>query len=148
LAIALSHSAEIFLLDEPTAGLDPIVREQVLEILERLARERDACILFSSHITQDVEKIASRILFLVDGAIKLDADMKTLDERFVKLRMDDSHLRLKQANQKGVILNDRYIILKKTDATSEMLDACKRAPLLVEDVLIFLNGGVHSAPAD
>ena len=144
LAIALSHSTEIFLLDEPTAGLDPIVREQVLEILERLARERDACILFSSHITQDIEKIASRVLFLVDGTIALDADIKTLDERFVKLRMDDSHLLLKQVNQKGVILNDRYIILEKADATSEMLGLCERAPLLIEDVLIFLNGGVHS----
>ena len=70
LAIALSHSAEILLLDEPTAGLDPIVREQVLEILERLAGERDACILFSSHITQDVEKIATRALFLVNGALR------------------------------------------------------------------------------
>lgn len=148
LAIALSHSAEIFLLDEPTSGLDPIVREQVLEILERLARERDACILFSSHITQDVEKIASRILFLVDGAIVLDADMKTLDERYVKLRMGDSYLRLKQVNQKGVILNDKYIILEKADTSPEMLDICERAPLMIEDVLIFLNGGVHSAPAD
>ena len=74
--------------------------------------------------------------------------MKALDERFVKLRMDDSHLRLKQVNQKGVILNDRYIILEKTDATSEMLGLCERAPLLIEDVLIFLNGGVHSVPAD
>ena len=148
LAIALSHSAEIFLLDEPTAGLDPIVREQVLEILERLARERDACILFSSHITQDVEKIASRVLFLVDGKIALDADVKMLNERFVKLRTDDSHPRLKQIHQKGVILNDRYIILEKADATPELLSLCESAPLLTEDVLIFLNGGVHSAPAD
>ena len=148
LAIALSHSAEIFLLDEPTAGLDPIVREQVLEILERLARERGACILFSSHITQDVEKIASRVLFLVDGTIALNADMKTLDERFVKLRVDDSRLPLKRINQKGVILNDSYIILEKADATPEMLSLCERAPLLIEDVLIFLNGGVRSAPAD
>ncbi|MBR3274001.1 MAG: ABC transporter ATP-binding protein [Clostridia bacterium] len=148
LAIALSHSAEIFLLDEPTAGLDPIVREQVLEILERLAREIGACILFSSHITQDVEKIASRVLFLVDGTIALNADMKTLDERFVKLRVDDSRLPLKRINQKGVILNDSYIILEKADATPEMLSLCERAPLLIEDVLIFLNGGVRSAPAD
>lgn len=74
--------------------------------------------------------------------------MKTLDERFVKLRMDDSHLLLKQINQKGVILNDRYIILKNADATPEMLGLCERAPLLIEDVLIFLNGGVHSVPAD
>ena len=148
LAIALSHSAEIFLLDEPTAGLDPIVREQVLEILERLARERDACILFSSHITQDVEKIASRILFLVDGTIALDADIKALDERFVKLCTDDPRLHRNQISRRGVILNDRYVILEKADATPEVLNLCERAPLLIEDVLIFLNGGVHSAPVD
>lgn len=148
LAIALSHSAEILLLDEPTAGLDPIVREQVLEILERLAGERDACILFSSHITQDVEKIASRILFLVDGAIALDANAKALDERFVKLRLDDPCLRLHQIDQKGVVLNDRYIILEKTDAISDQLGLCESVPLLTEDVLIFLNGGVHRAAAD
>ena len=148
LAIALSHSAELFLLDEPTAGLDPIVREQVLEILERVSRERDACILFSSHITQDVEKIASRILFLVDGTIALDADMKTLERLFVKLRLNDALMRSEQARRKGVILNDRFIILKKADATSEELGLCERAPLRIEDVLIFLNGGVHDAPAD
>ena len=148
LVIALSHSAEVFLLDEPTAGLDPIVREQVLEILERLAREQDACILFSSHITQDVEKIASRVLFLVDGAILLDADTHTLDERFVKLRLDDSLPCLKQIGRKGVTVNDRYIILKKSDLESEELRLCERAPLRIEDVLIFLNGGVLDAPAD
>ena len=148
LTIALSHAAEIFLLDEPTSGLDPIVRAQVLEILERLARNRDACILFSTHITQDVEKIASRMLFLVDGALVLDADRKTLDERFVKLRLDDSLLRLNQVRQRGVILNDKFIILKESNAASEDFGQCERAPLLVEDVLIFLNGGVYDGPTN
>ena len=47
-----------------------------------------------------------------------------------------------------VIHPEGTLILKKTDATSEMLGLCERAPLLIEDVLIFLNGGVHSAPVD
>ena len=148
LAIALSHAAEVFLLDEPTAGLDPIVREQVLEILERLAREQDACILFSSHITQDVEKIASRILFLVEGEIKLDTDVKTLDERFVKLRLDDPLPHMEQIRRKGVVLNDKYVILKRSDAPPEDLRLCESAPLRIEDVLIFLNGGIHDDPID
>lgn len=148
LAIALSHTAEVFFLDEPTAGLDPIVREQVLEILERLAREQGACILFSSHITQDVEKIASRILFLVDGKIMLDTDMQTLDERFVKLRLNDSLPRLEQPWEKGVVLNGKYVILKRSDATPDDLRLCERSPLHIEDALIFLNGGVHDAPTD
>ena len=148
LAIALSHAAEFFLLDEPTSGLDPIIREQVLEMLARLARERDACILFSSHITQDVEKIASRVLFLVDGKLTLDADMKTLDERFVKLHLDDSFPHSDEVKRNGVILNDKFVILKRSDLASDYLELCERAPLLIEDVLIFRNGGVHDAPAD
>lgn len=148
LAIALSHSAEIFLLDEPTTGLDPIVREQVLEILERLAKEKDACILFSSHITQDVEKIASRILFLVDGTMKLDTDMNALEGKFVKLHLNDALLSLDQVMQKGVVLNNRFLILQKSDVPYEVLGICEREPLLIEDVLIFLNGGVNDAPTD
>lgn len=148
LAIALSHSAEIFILDEPTSGLDPIVREQVLEILERLAKEKDSCILFSSHITQDVEKIASRILFLVDGNMMLDIDAKALDDSFIKLRLNDSILHLEHVKKKGIILNDRFIILKKSDVENDDLSLFERAPLLIEDVLIFLNGGVYDAPAD
>lgn len=148
LAIALSRAAEVYLLDEPTAGLDPIVREQVLEILESLARERDACVLFSSHITQDVEKIASRVLFLVQGKMALEADLKALDERFVKLRLEDPGLRQVQVRQKGVALNDRFIVLEKADVPPEALATCERAPLLIEDVLIYLNGGAQDAPAD
>ncbi len=148
LAIALSHSAEIFILDEPTSGLDPIVREQVLEILERLADEKGACILFSSHITQDVEKIASRILFLVDGNMMLDIDAKALDDSFIKLYLNDSVLRLEDVKKKGIILNNKFIILKKSDVENDDLSLFERAPLLIEDVLIFLNGGVYDAPAD
>ena len=148
LAVALSHDAEIFLLDEPTSGLDPVVREQVLEILERLARERGACVLFSSHITQDVEKIATRILFLVDGAFALDTDAKALGERFVKLRLDGLSPRLDQVRRKGVVLNGGFGIMKASDAASAGLDKLERAPLRVEDVLIFLEGGVGDAPAD
>lgn len=148
LAIALSHSAEIYLLDEPTAGLDPIVREQVLEILERLARERDACTLFSSHITQDVEKIASRVLFLANGVLMLDADAKTLDERFVKLRLDDALPCQDVVKRKGVVLNDGFAILNRADVAPEILCACDSAPLRIDDVMIFLNGGVHDAPTD
>ena len=148
LAIALSHAAEVFLLDEPTAGLDPIVREQVLEILERLARERNAGILFSSHITQDVEKIASRILFLVNGVLKLDTNVRALDESFVKLCLGDSLPLSKEIRGEGVVLNDRFVILRKDDATPEMLAAHESAPLRVEDVLIYLEGGVHDVSAD
>lgn len=148
LAVALSHDAELFLLDEPTAGLDPIVREQVLEILERLARERNACVLFSSHITQDVEKIATRVLFLADGKMVMDAGLQALNERFVKLSLEGSGSRLERVGRKGIVLNDKYVVLERADVPIGTLESCENAPLLIEDVLIYLNGGVHDASAD
>ena len=148
LAIALSHSAEVFLLDEPTSGLDPIVREQVLEILEHLARERDACILFSSHITQDVEKIATRALFLVNGALRLDTEVKALDKRFVKLRLEDDLRRVDWVRRKGVVLKDRFVVLERADVPGDALVDGESEPLRIEDALIFLEGGVHDASTD
>ena len=133
-------------MDEPTSGLDPIVREQVLEILERLTQERGAGILFSTHITQDVEKIASRVLFLVNGALKLDSSPAALKERFAKLRLDRSIP--DTVRRKGIVLNDKYIILDQSNAPATALDPCQYAPLLIEDVLIYLEGGVHNASVD
>lgn len=72
LALALSHSAELLLLDEPTSGLDPISREELIEIFLSL-RDEGKTVLFSTHITSDLEKCADRILFLQKG--RLTADM-------------------------------------------------------------------------
>lgn len=69
LCLALSHSPELLLMDEPTSGLDPIVRNEILNILKEYAKETGASILFSSHITEDMEKIAEELLFMHKGKI-------------------------------------------------------------------------------
>lgn len=68
LALALSHHARLLLLDEPTSGLDPVSREELLEIFLRLAEEGVA-ILFSTHITSDLEKCADDITYIQKGKI-------------------------------------------------------------------------------
>lgn len=74
LALALSHGAELLLLDEPTSGLDPISREELIEIFLAL-REEGKTILFSTHITSDLEKCADRILFLQKGRLTADREL-------------------------------------------------------------------------
>lgn len=69
LALALSHRARLLLLDEPTSGLDPVSREELLEIFLRLAREEGVTILFSTHITGDLEKCADSITYIRKGRI-------------------------------------------------------------------------------
>ena len=69
IAIALSHHADLIIMDEPTSGLDPIFRRELLDLLFDLLQNEKKSILFSTHITSDIEKIADYITFILDGKI-------------------------------------------------------------------------------
>jgi ABC-2 type transport system ATP-binding protein len=69
LAIALSHKAELIIMDEPTAGLDPVFRRELLDILYGIIQNENVSIFFSTHITNDLEKIADYITFINEGQI-------------------------------------------------------------------------------
>lgn len=69
LALALSHGAELIIMDEPTSGLDPIVRSGLLEILQQVIQDENKAILFSTHITTDLDRIADFITFIHDGKL-------------------------------------------------------------------------------
>ena len=68
-AVALSHHAELLILDEPTSGLDPVSRDEVLDIFRETVRSGERAILFSTHITSDLDKCASNITYIHDGEI-------------------------------------------------------------------------------
>ncbi|MEI3607690.1 ABC transporter ATP-binding protein [Pseudogracilibacillus sp. SE30717A] len=78
IAVALSHDAKLLILDEATAGLDPIAREEILEILADFAKDKKRSILLSSHITSDIEKIANQLIFIKKGEIILTVGKKEL----------------------------------------------------------------------
>ncbi len=69
LAVALSHHADLIILDEPTSGLDPVFRDELLEILRELMQDETKGVLFSTHITSDLDKIADYICFIEKGNI-------------------------------------------------------------------------------
>ena len=77
MAVALSHNAELLILDEATSGLDPIVREEILDLLLDFMQDENHTILISSHILSDLEKVADYIAFINDGKILF---METKDE--------------------------------------------------------------------
>lgn len=68
-AIALSHKAELLILDEPTSGLDPVSREEVLDIFREIVKSGERAILFSTHITSDLDKCATDITYIHNGQI-------------------------------------------------------------------------------
>jgi ABC-2 type transport system ATP-binding protein len=69
LALALSHCASLLILDEPTTGLDPVARDNLLEIFQSLVETQEVSIFYSTHITSDLEKCADYIAFIQDGCI-------------------------------------------------------------------------------
>ncbi|MEG2087186.1 MAG: ABC transporter ATP-binding protein [Angelakisella sp.] len=78
LALAMSHHAELLLLDEPTGGLDPIVRTEILDLFREFMQDERHSILLSSHITSDLERIADYIAYLDRGRLLLVEDKDLL----------------------------------------------------------------------
>lgn len=74
LALALSHGAKLLILDEPTSGLDPAARDDLLDLFQELVAGGEISILFSTHITSDLEKCADFITFIVDGRVVNSAE--------------------------------------------------------------------------
>ncbi len=114
---ALSHHPRLLILDEPTSGLDPVVREEMLDLFLDFMQKEDHAILFSSHITGDLDKIADSITFLHQGRVVFSRSREDLAEKMGLLKcgsaafqaLDKSHvLRIrKSAFDVEALVDDR-----------------------------------------
>ena len=86
LALALSHHAELLLLDEPTSGLDPVSREELLHIFRQIVKNEPCSILFSTHITSDLDRCADDITYIQNGRVLQSADKETFLRSFDHLK--------------------------------------------------------------
>ncbi len=74
LALALSHRARLLILDEPTSGLDPVSRDDMLDVFREVIEDGERSILFSTHITSDLDKCADFITYIRDGQLLVSTD--------------------------------------------------------------------------
>ncbi len=86
LALALSHNAEFIIMDEPTSGLDPVFRSELLDILADLLQDDNKSILFSTHITSDLQRIADYICFIHQGKIILHEDINSILNQYIIIK--------------------------------------------------------------
>lgn len=86
LALALSHHAELLLLDEPTSGLDPVSREELLHIFRQIVQNEPCSILFSTHITSDLDRCADDITYIQNGRVLQSAEKATFLRCFDHLK--------------------------------------------------------------
>lgn len=80
--LALCQCPEILILDEPTSGIDPYDRGNVVELIQEFMMDENHTVLFSTHITEDLDKIADYIIIMQDGRITLNEDKETITENY------------------------------------------------------------------
>lgn len=93
IAVALSHDSRLLILDEATSGLDPIVRDEILDIFLEYIQDENNSILISSHILSDLEKICDYIAFLHEGRIVFCEEKGALMEKFSVLKCAEKDLK-------------------------------------------------------
>lgn len=130
-AVALSHDAELLILDEPTSGLDPISRDEVLDIFRKIVKDGNRAILFSTHITSDLDKCATNITYIHDGLIKYTGTK----DNFI-----NSYLFVKKQKVPASLLA-RFIAFKDLDNGFEGL-------ISVNDKKLFEESGVETSIPD
>lgn len=86
LALALSHNARLLILDEPTSGLDPVSRDDLLELFQCVIEDGRRSILFSTHITSDLEKCADYITYIKGGSILKSGDRESFFREWVLIK--------------------------------------------------------------
>ena len=101
IAAAMSHHPKLLILDEATSGLDPVVRDDVLNLLNDFTRDEDHAVLVSSHIVSDLEKICDYIAFMHQGQLVLCEEKDRLTELYGLIRC--SAEQLKELNPQAVI---------------------------------------------
>ncbi|MEE0252578.1 MAG: ABC transporter ATP-binding protein [Acutalibacteraceae bacterium] len=86
IALALSHHAKLLILDEPTSGLDPVSRDDLLELFQSIVKNSNRSILYSTHITTDLDKCADDICYIKNGTVLACADKTTFLQSFQHLK--------------------------------------------------------------
>ena len=108
-SIALSHEANLLILDEPTSGLDPSMRDELTDMLKEFVEDENNTVLFSTHITEDLDRIADYIIFIDNGKI-IDSCSK---EEFL-----EKYLVLKGGSEDKGFLKDFEVLGIKANSTS------------------------------
>ena len=144
IAVALSHQPKLLVLDEATAGLDPIVRDEVLDIFNEFTREEDHSILISSHILSDLEKLCDYIAFIHKG------DLLFCEEKDQHLEQygifEDSRVNLDCLQPEAIVAREesryggvRALVKRDLAPTGFRLEKPT-----VEDVVLFLVKGAKN----
>ena len=140
IAVAMSHHPKLLILDEATSGLDPVVRDDVLDFLNDFTRDEDHAVLVSSHIVSDLERICDYIAYIDQGSLKLYEEKDCLIEQYGILKCSKEELKeFDEQAVKGVRENP-YGVEALVDR-SKMPKDYETDMATLEEIIVFLSKG-------
>lgn len=153
LVSALAHSPRLLLLDEPTTGLDPVVRKEVLDALFEVLESGERSILYATHILPDISRIADELAFLIDGKLMMRCPKDDLLDKWrrVSFRAAGDVPTLKAAVEHLKEKNEHQVISANIDVTLEHLksldvEAIQETRMTIDEIAVeILKGGGHVA---
>ena len=138
MAVALSHKAKLLILDEPTGGLDPIVRDEIVDILYDYTRAEDHSVLMSSHILSDLEKLCDYIAFIHEGKLVFVDEKDALTERYGLVNCSEAEFEFIKDAAVGVRKNG-YSVQALVDR--EKASGIKTESATLEEIIVFMVKG-------
>lgn len=150
LAVALSHDAELLIMDEPTSGLDPIFRREMLDLLAEMMQNERNSIIFSTHITTDLDRIADYIAFINRGKLVFNEAKDTVFERYAIVKGDlellDSDIRNKFIGIRETSVGFEGLVDNRTEAEHLFGNYALLDKPTLEDIMYFTakGGCVHA----
>lgn len=144
IAIALSHNSKLLILDEATSGLDPMIRDEILDIFMDFIQDEEHTIFLSSHIISDIEKIADYVTFIHDGKIVFSENKDELIYRHgvIRCRKEDV-VNIDRSFIVGIRQNNygAEVMIKDVDVFRRMTREFSPEKTSIEEIMLFISRG-------
>ncbi len=150
---AVAHSPRLLLLDEPTAGLDPVVRSEVLDVLWEILEDGEHAIVYSTHVLSDISRLADELVFLHEGRVLLRSGKDALTERWrrISFRLADSDVAVPGAVEYRRVHAEHQVVSSEAEATLASLrdlgaSSIEESRMSIDEIAVaILKGGNHVA---
>ncbi len=141
LSLVFARNPEILILDEPTAGLDPAARAELIDMLQEFMMSEDKTVIFSTHITSDLDKIADYVVLVSDGQVVLTEEKDELMMHYGVVQVEKDKL-TPELSERLIGLREKefgYVGLTKDISFFEGRDDSRVRRAVIEDLLIYEN---------